>query len=355
MTAALLMLAMLSGAEHPVDVHDVLLSVGDKPAVRVRLKIELDGKSLAKLEADAKNSRDALKGKPGVGALDRLIQDGSLLRVESLPAEIPHPVALSNAIFKALDTNSDGKLSPDELAKADKVLLGKFDLDDDECITPLELVPDLQSVVPQQRQSLGAVRVTVVPAEGKADLTQSVNLGGAMHWRGKVGNIQLDIHTRPSRVSEKPAMPKSLLAADRAEAKAAFEKTAANVVSLVAVPGPIGLFDLLDTDRDGQLSIAELRAAATVLANWKVSDTGVSFVIVRGVANVPAVPLTRTFTREGGPAWFRAMDKNGDGYVSPREFLGTPEQFRKIDTNGDALISEEEAKKATPAAEAKKP
>jgi hypothetical protein len=37
------------------------------------------------------------------------------------------------------------------------------------------------------------------------------------------------------------------------------------------------------------------------------------------------------------------MDANGDGYVSPREFLGTPEQFRKLDRDGDGLISPEEA------------
>jgi hypothetical protein len=40
------------------------------------------------------------------------------------------------------------------------------------------------------------------------------------------------------------------------------------------------------------------------------------------------------------------MDKNGDGDVSPREFLGTPEDFRRIDTNGDGLIDPEEAEAA---------
>ena len=339
----------------PADVHDVLLEVGDRPALRLRLKIELDGKPLAKFDADARRTYDALKGKPGALALDRLMPDGSLLRADALPAEPPHPAALSNAIFKALDTNGDGKLSADELANAEKVLLGKFDLDDDECITPLELVPDLQTVVPEKRVSPGTVRVSVVPVEGKADLEQTVKFGrGATHWRGKVGGETVEIHARPSLPGEKPAMPKALLAADRAEVKAAFEKTAAGVVSLTAVPGPVGLFDLLDTDRDGQLSVAELRAAKTVLANWSPGDTGVSLVIVPGVAKPPAVPLVRTFTRDAGPAWFRAMDKNGDGYVSPREFLGTPEQFRKLDTNRDGLISPEEAATATPP-EVKKP
>jgi hypothetical protein len=37
------------------------------------------------------------------------------------------------------------------------------------------------------------------------------------------------------------------------------------------------------------------------------------------------------------------MDRNGDGVVSPREFVGPPEVFRKLDTDGDGLISAEEA------------
>ena len=47
--------------------------------------------------------------------------------------------------------------------------------------------------------------------------------------------------------------------------------------------------------------------------------------------------------RIAAPAWFVAMDRNGDGYVSPREFLGPPELFRQLDTDGDGLLSPEEA------------
>ncbi|HEV3235798.1 MAG TPA: hypothetical protein VGZ25_02350, partial [Gemmataceae bacterium] len=47
-----------------------------------------------------------------------------------------------------------------------------------------------------------------------------------------------------------------------------------------------------------------------------------------------------------GPVWFRKMDRNGDGDVSRREFLGSDEDFRRIDADGDGLISLEEAEKA---------
>jgi EF hand len=44
-----------------------------------------------------------------------------------------------------------------------------------------------------------------------------------------------------------------------------------------------------------------------------------------------------------GPLWFRKMDKNRDGDVSRREWLGSEEMFRQIDRDGDGLISAEEA------------
>jgi hypothetical protein len=40
------------------------------------------------------------------------------------------------------------------------------------------------------------------------------------------------------------------------------------------------------------------------------------------------------------------MDRNEDGGVSPREFLGPPELFRKLDADGDGVITPEEARRA---------
>ena len=56
--------------------------------------------------------------------------------------------------------------------------------------------------------------------------------------------------------------------------------------------------------------------------------------------------IVRTATKPAGPAWFRKMDRNGDGDVSPREFLGTPEDFKRIDADGDGLIDAREAERA---------
>jgi Ca2+-binding EF-hand superfamily protein len=129
-----------------------------------------------------------------------------------------------------------------------------------------------------------------------------------------------------------------------------------------------GLFDLIDRDHDGRLSVRELRgAAAVLLALDKDGDGQVSraeiprrfemrvrqgpansgddfaFVVAvakGGVYSNPAVDNRR------GPLWFRKMDTNRDGDLSRREFLGSDEDFKRIDTDGDGLISVEEAEAA---------
>ena len=125
------------------------------------------------------------------------------------------------------------------------------------------------------------------------------------------------------------------------------------------------LFELLDANNDGRLSLREMRSAWARLAPYDrggagsisrdeipqqfqltVQEAGVdpsSFpqqaAQQQAVVAQPAQPARI----ERGPLWFRKMDVNGDGDVSPREFLGSLEDFKRIDTDGDGLISVEEA------------
>ncbi|AMV25717.1 transaldolase/EF-hand domain-containing protein [Gemmata sp. SH-PL17] len=113
-----------------------------------------------------------------------------------------------------------------------------------------------------------------------------------------------------------------------------------------------GLFELLDVDHDGSLSVPELRGAwdrvkgAGCIASDGRFDAGklprqLILTVSRGH---PVNPLGST--RRDGPAWFKAMDRNGDGFVSRREFTGTAELFEKLDLDKDGLLSPEEAKRA---------
>jgi Ca2+-binding EF-hand superfamily protein len=124
-----------------------------------------------------------------------------------------------------------------------------------------------------------------------------------------------------------------------------------------------GLFELLDANGDGRLSVRELRTAWERLAKWDRDHDGFlaenevpkqfQMTFEQGTLQYPfrfatAVQFARVRQNQQaprGPAWFRKMDRNGDGDISLKEWLGSEEEFRKIDADGDGLISVEEAER----------
>ena len=119
-----------------------------------------------------------------------------------------------------------------------------------------------------------------------------------------------------------------------------------------------GLFELLDRNGDSRLSPRELVNAIEVLKPFADSTGKVSpaalprrFFVQIAVEPLPifSFPAPIALAKpsallERTPAWFYDMDRNGDGEVSLREFLGPIELFRKLDKNGDGLISLDEAR-----------
>jgi Ca2+-binding EF-hand superfamily protein len=124
------------------------------------------------------------------------------------------------------------------------------------------------------------------------------------------------------------------------------------------------LFEMIDVNNDGRLTVRELRGAWARLAPFDHTGRGAitreeiprqfQVSITESGLDANAVPqlqvqqamMAPSMTpgrSERGPLWFRRMDVNGDGDVSPREFLGSLEDFRRIDSDGDGLISLEEA------------
>jgi Ca2+-binding EF-hand superfamily protein len=144
------------------------------------------------------------------------------------------------------------------------------------------------------------------------------------------------------------------------QAKAA---TSATVLSL-ADHGRM-LFDVLDTNRDGRLGLRELRAAWGQVSAWDRGGIGAltreaiprryqaAFSQGQTTVRDPREPVAARMapqrggrTPPKGPVWFLKMDRNGDGDVSPREFLGSPDEFKRLDADRDGLIDAAEAQRA---------
>lgn len=138
-----------------------------------------------------------------------------------------------------------------------------------------------------------------------------------------------------------------------------FAPQASQVVANVASQGN-SLFQTLDQTGDGRLSLREMRVASQqILALDKDADQQIS------LREIPAT-FTVTFamgnpgysqrvvqvgmpgagppaSKGSGPEWFIRMDRNGDGDVTLKEFLGDEAEFKQLDTNTDGFIEAKEA------------
>jgi Ca2+-binding EF-hand superfamily protein len=317
--------------------------------------------------------------------------------VRMVPAAVDS-LRVSEILFRQLDRDGDGQLSKAELEQA-PALLRRFDMDEDEVLTAAEILDGGAGVVvrapersPVETASSGEagadaiLKLAVGKGQSTAPVTWAEGICTAGMPRsatplrattefylalfrsaaGEKAAVELkDLEDDPTFQALASLLPYADRNGDgkltRAELEAflaLIELGAGCRVQVTVTTRGRNLFDLLDANGDGRLDLRELNRAAQVPAGLRregitqryhlqVDRTaaGSSFgpVALAGASKrTPGVPVPG----RRGPRWFQAMDRNGDGYLSPREFLGSPEQFRLLDTDGDGLISVEEAEKA---------
>ncbi|MBI1246703.1 hypothetical protein GC197_02520 [bacterium] len=116
------------------------------------------------------------------------------------------------------------------------------------------------------------------------------------------------------------------------------------LVLITAIDCGQGLFELLDTDRNGALSRRELANASSRLQESgcihgdrvELNNLPQQFLVTVSLGR-PTSPIGSVERK--GPDWFLLMDRNQDGHVSVTEFVGGPEAFRSLDRDGDQRIT----------------
>ena len=158
--------------------------------------------------------------------------------------------------------------------------------------------------------------------------------------------------------------PKEMEAFVESQAEAARDR-----MVLTASDQGRAIFSILDLNRDRRLGIREVRSTLDRVAPW--DRDGDSRIAADEIPHVYQLTLGRgqlagignsgiafTGNRDApspepaptGPNWFRRMDRNRDGDISPREFRGPRAQFDRLDRDKDGLIDATEAANATASA-----
>jgi len=317
------------------------------------------------------------------------------------------PDALVEALLFRYDQNHDGQLSlggstPEIRSPGN--LFGKYDLNHDQSLDRTELTAML-AAPPDMEMFFSFGRATPqrhAPSNNSASGVTGYRLRGKLDggYRLTVAEIDIDFRRNnrdPAQANQDPNFSDydqnkdgfltkdelaaagmadnfSLMDAD-GDGKVSPEEfdaffrwknaIAGSQLVLEATDEGQDLFSLLDRNGDGVLSPRELKSAADILTtddadhDGYITSADITYHIMLDLSrggpsatnNVAAAPPSKQPRRAkpavSPPDWFTKMDRNGDGEISPSEFLGSRQQFDELDANHDGLIDAAEAAAAS--------
>ncbi len=313
----------------------------EPPKKWTRKQIPFDAETFARLDAD----RD--------GALDDKELEAFVRRDPDL------------CLTVSLDGKDDKPLALEAVSGKPAALAAKFRIDDEVGI--LDLAASRLELRRGEEKNRTDMLVTFVKPQLKIQFKQADKDNNGYLDEPEAKNFPLGgSFKQMDRDGDGKLYEKEIL--DYFDAMLEMRKRASNgCATLVFSDQSRGLFDLLDTNRDGRLSLREIKRTPKLLAQLDREHKG--FLRRADIPESHRVSIRRGSTRRAsgyqeaivisslmggesdepktmrGPLWFRKMDRNRDGDVSRKEFLFGEELFRKLDTDGDGLIGVEEAEK----------
>jgi Ca2+-binding EF-hand superfamily protein len=349
--------------------------------------------------------QELIQGPPRAGqnGSDPAAADGVVLLVNSTaPLD-----SLAESLLYRYDRNRDGKLAyatppveirfpTDQYAKLDKS--GDQMLDREELTALLESPPDVELHFQLGQRRVGARRENKISKGAEAIFEVRRKLDGGYRLSMAGNEINLRRNNRdPSQAADPPRLRTydqnndGMLTAEElpeetgikftqvdrdGDGKVAREEfdeyhrrqisaSGARIVLTVSDQGQ-DLFTRLDQNGDQILSPRELTTARQILTTDDADRDGyvsnyeipynITLELSRGDPSANSqMAMLRQPRREPQPAkppakapeWFNRMDRNGDGELSPAEFLGGRETFDRLDSNHDGLLEAAEADHAS--------
>jgi Ca2+-binding EF-hand superfamily protein len=290
----------------------------------------------------------------------------------------PEECGLAPEVFRALDTDGDGKLSAEELAG-----LGRQRPDVE---AALELEPSADGLV---RVSAATKAQAARPDFATFTFTDTI-LELAVRSFDPIAGAVADARAQFNRLDtdQNGYLDRDELKENVRFQRGLFElidtdgddkifwpemeryvksraEVAATRCDIILHDLGHGFFEALDLNHDGRLGLREIRVASATLRGLRKPGQAVlrasdpprrlHLEVVRGsfqlfgtggmgestVPRIVAQPRAPV-----GPIWFQRMDRNLDGDLTWKEFLGPRHVFEELDADHDGLIDPKEAEKA---------
>jgi Ca2+-binding EF-hand superfamily protein len=242
--------------------------------------------------------------------------------------------SLTHGLFAELDTDHDGNVDQRELAE---LLKARADV-----LVNVHFAPDAAEKPLAESQP---------PTLELEHLSDDLIAAGAKSYSSPSG-LRIEL----------PGLQLAIAATDLAQPPKNNSRVYSNwQVQVRAGQVEDAVFGWLDVNHDERLKTRELAGATARLAELDRDGRGhvmasdvpeqLSCYVVRGAAPTDGTGMSAPAAAPPTslPAWLKAMDGNGDGEISPREFLGTREQFTTLDKNGDGYLDASEAQPAAAA------